>query len=925
MFRVLYCLRDQHNWTLVLLAAAVCVLSSFVTCLIIERARASKAAQRMIWVATAGAAGGFGIWATHFIAMMAFDPGVHTGYDLRLTLLSLFCAMGVVAAGIEVGTSQSFRFSSLAGGLVVGTGIASMHFLGMMALDLPGTIIWAPDLVIFSIVIGLSFGAAAMWTANQPPKSRLQHLTPLLFVLAIVSHHFIAMGAVTVLPNPARPINGMMLSPEAMSIAITFVAIAVLGLCAFAVMSGRRLDLMQDESNRRFRVLLEGLEDTAIFLLDSQGRVTDWNAGSERNNGYRNEDIVGSIYADVCAVDAGFPLRYREALSIAAETGRAELEGPAKRADGKIFWGHTLLRTLRDADNNLLGFASITHEITERKAAEDARLAATRNLDAALSNMSMGLCLFDRNERLILANPRFIDLYGLPPEIVQPGISFRNLLSAILNLRQHGVLDDSLVEIMHARHRELYTRPGGGTHMSEYFPGQCISITHRPVADGGWVSTFDDITERRAAEERIHHLSKHDVLTGLPNRTHFNSSFENELDIARRNNEYLGIVTLDIEQFKEINDRFGHTAGDEVLKTLANRLVDHAYVEGRLVARFGGDEFNSMRRFTRLDDLRASVNKLHACAREPIQVGDEEIVLTINMGISIFPMDGTNVESLLNNADMAMQRAKAIAGPAACYYEAGMDEAARMRRTVAKDLQTALKDEEFRLFYQVQQSVVTGEITGYEALIRWQHPTRGFVSPMDFIPVAEETGAIVPIGAWVLRTAVFEAASWDAPHKIAVNLSPVQLNDIDLIETVRSVLVESGLSPARLELEITESTIIGDKVHALHVLRQIKAMGVTIAMDDFGTGYASLDTLNAFPFDKIKIDRSFLMEADTNPQARAIIRAILALGKSLEIPVLAEGVETEAQLTLLREEGCDEAQGYLLGRPVPIIEIVKAA
>jgi diguanylate cyclase (GGDEF)-like protein/PAS domain S-box-containing protein len=919
MFRVLYCLRDQHDWKLVLLAAVVCVLSSVVASLIIERAQANKGPQRMIWVLTAGAAGGFGIWATHFIAMMAFDPGVQTGYDLRLTILSLMCAMGVVAAGVEVGTSNAFRFSSLVGGLVVGTGIASMHFLGMMALDLPGTIVWAPDLVTLSIVIGLTFGAAAMWTANQPSKGNLRPLTPLLFVLAIVSHHFIAMGAVTVLPNPAHSISGMVLSPDSMSIAITFAAIAVLSLCAFAVMSGRRFDLMKDESNRRFRILLEGLEDTAIFLLDPQGLVTDWNTGSDRNNGYRNEDIVGRVYADVCAVDADFPIRYRKALKIAAETGNAELEGPAKRADGRTFWGHTLLRSLRDSDNNLLGFASITHEITERKAAEDARLTATRNLDAALSNMSMGLCLFDRNEHLILANQRFIDLYGLSPLIVQPGISFRTLLAEIMVLREDGIIDDSLIEIKHASHRELYTSPGGGTQMSEYFPGRSMSITHRPVADGGWVTTFDDVTERRAAEERIHHLSKHDVLTGLPNRTHFNDTFESELEIARRNNEYLGIVTLDIEQFKEINDRFGHAVGDEVLKTLANRLVNHAHVEGRLVARFGGDEFNTMRRFGRLEDLRASVNRLHSLASDPIQIGDDEIVLNVNMGISIFPIDGTNVETLLNNADMAMQRAKAIAGPAACYYEAGMDEAARMRRSTAKDLQTALKDEEFRLFYQVQQSVVTGEITGYEALIRWQHPTRGFVSPMDFIPVAEETGAIIGIGAWVLRTACYEAASWGAPYKIAVNLSPIQLTDVDLIDTVRSVLVETGLSPSRLELEITESTIIGDKAHALHVLRQIKAMGVTIAMDDFGTGYASLDTLNAFPFDKIKIDRSFLMEADTNPQARAIIRAILALGKSLEIPVLAEGVETEAQLTILREEGCDEAQGYLLGRPVPII------
>ena len=314
MFRVLYCLKDQHDWKLVLLAAAVCIFSCIVAVLTIERAQSASGKQRMHWVLTAGAAGGFGIWATHFIAMLAFNPGIETGFNLRLTLLSLFCAMGITAGGIEVGISRSFRYSSLVGGAVLGTGIATMHFLGMMALDLPGHIVWAPDLVIFSIFIGITLSALTMWAMTQSSsKARngrwVGRLSPLLLVLAIVSHHFTAMGAVTIQPDPAQAIGGLVLSPGSMSLAITFAAIAVLALCAFAVISERRLDLMRDESNRRFRVLLEGLEDTAIFLLDPQGRVTDWNAGSDRNNGYRVEDITGRIYADVCAVDADFPVR----------------------------------------------------------------------------------------------------------------------------------------------------------------------------------------------------------------------------------------------------------------------------------------------------------------------------------------------------------------------------------------------------------------------------------------------------------------------------------------------------------------------------------------------------------------------------------------------------------------------------------------
>ena len=930
MYRILYCLRDHHDWKLVLLAAVVCIFSSVVAILTIERAQSTSGAQRMHWVLTAGAAGGFGIWATHFIAMMAYNPGVNTGYDLRLTLLSLICAMGITAGGIEVGISRSFRYSSFAGGAVLGTGIASMHYLGMMALDLPGRVVWAPDLVILSILLGITFGAIAMWAINQPiqktAKSRwIARLSPLLLVLAIVSHHFTAMGAITVQPNPARAIGGLVLSPGSMSLAITFAAIAVLALCAFAVISGRKIDLMRDESNRRFRVLLEGLEDTAIFLLDPQGRVTDWNAGGDRNNGYPVAEITGRIYADVCAIDADFPVRYREALKQAELQGRAEREGPARRADGKHFWGQTLLRALRDAEGNLLGFANITHEITERKAAEDAVRTSARHLDAAISNMPIGLLLFDRNEHLILANGRFMELYGLDPAMLQPGMTFRALSDYIVTVCLGERPDEDALARHHARHMTLIGQPDGGTMVSDLFASRTMSISHRPIADGGWVSTFEDVTERRASEARIQHLSRHDALTGLPNRTHFNDAFEIELARAEQNGEYLGMVAFDIAQFKEINDRLGHQAGDQVLKKLAARLVDHAHVDGRLVARFGGDEFNSMRRFKRLEDLRDAVQKLYDCTCEPIRIGDEDIVLTINMGVSIYPQDGQTREPLLNNADLAMQRAKTITGRALCYYDAAMDESARERNAIAKDLLRALKDDEFRLFYQVQQSVVTGEITGYEALIRWKHPVRGFIPPIDFISIAEDSGAIVEIGAWVLRTACREAVSWNNNLKIAVNLSPVQLNEIGLIETVQQVLIETGLSPSRLELEITESTIIGDKVRALHLLRQIKALGVTIAIDDFGTGYASLDTLNSFPFDKIKIDRSFLMEADKSAQARAIVRAILALGKSLDIPVLAEGVETESQLGLLREEGCEEAQGYLLGRPVEFIGTVKAA
>jgi EAL domain-containing protein (putative c-di-GMP-specific phosphodiesterase class I) len=272
---------------------------------------------------------------------------------------------------------------------------------------------------------------------------------------------------------------------------------------------------------------------------------------------------------------------------------------------------------------------------------------------------------------------------------------------------------------------------------------------------------------------------------------------------------------------------------------------------------------------------------------------------------------------LIGNADLAMYRAKADPGKAICFYESNLDAAARERQVLARDLRRAIELEQFELHFQVQVSVATAAACGYEVLLRWRHPERGMVPPMEFIPLAEENGAIIEIGEWVLREACRRAVSWKEPHKIAVNLSAIQLAQKELPRLVHEILIETGLSPTRLELEITETAIVTDKARALHVLRQIRAFGVTIALDDFGTGYSSLDTLRSFPFDKIKLDRLFMKEVETNPQSKAIVRAVLALGKSLDVPILAEGVETADQLELLRREGCDEAQGYLLGRPQP--------
>lgn len=442
------------------------------------------------------------------------------------------------------------------------------------------------------------------------------------------------------------------------------------------------------------------------------------------------------------------------------------------------------------------------------------------------------------------------------------------------------------------------------------------------IVSTGVASHLIDADASLESISKLRHLARNDTLTGLPNRMFFNEYLQSRIETSIVDGGRFAVIGIDLDRFKEINDVGGHEAGDRALKAVAARLSEISK-SGEFVARLGGDEFAAVKPFSSHESLVEYVNKIESALFMPIQIGHHEIAAGASIGVAIYPSDGDTAERLVNNADLAMYRAKADLMRAICFYEPTMDEAARARRALAQELRKAKELGQFELYYQVQNLIATGEISGYEVLLRWHHPERGLVSPMEFIPIAEETGSILDIGEWVLRTACAEAATWDQPHKIAVNISPVQFAHSNLAQLVHQILVDTGLSPKRLELEITESTIIADKKRALHTLRQIRALGISVAIDDFGTGYSSIDTLRSFPFDKIKLDRSFMKEAETEKQARAIIRAVLTLGKSLEICVLAEGVETSEQLELLRREGCDEAQGYFLGRPAPVLEAIN--
>lgn len=385
----------------------------------------------------------------------------------------------------------------------------------------------------------------------------------------------------------------------------------------------------------------------------------------------------------------------------------------------------------------------------------------------------------------------------------------------------------------------------------------------------------------------------------------------------------MGLLYVDLDGFKAVNDLHGHTAGDQVLQQLGQRFNALSDERAYLV-RLSGDEFAVVLRLQGRAALNAFVDRLQAAINEPMLTSFGLFNLGASIGGAVYPQDASSKESLLSNADLAMYRAKGELGQKVCFYEPAMDERVRLRQSLASDLRAAIEEDQLQVHYQLQTDAASGRIRGYEALLRWEHPTRGNISPAEFIPIAERDTTILALGEWVLRKACRDAASWTQPYSVAINVSPMQFIHDDLASLVQRVLNDTGLAPARLELELTESSIFADRDKALAMLTRIKEMGVSIALDDFGTGYSSLDILRSFPFDKIKTDRSFMPTIEENPQARAIISAVLALGRSLDIPVLAEGIETPGQLELLRGMGCAAVQGFYLGRPKPLAALVEA-
>jgi diguanylate cyclase (GGDEF)-like protein len=567
------------------------------------------------------------------------------------------------------------------------------------------------------------------------------------------------------------------------------------------------------------------------------------------------------------------------------------------------------------------GWVATHDDITEQRRSEDELRRRNLHFDAAIANMSQGLCMFDANEQMIVCNLNYPMMFGLSSEFVKPGISLHDVLQHSVDI---NIASESVDELYRIR-RAIIAARQPTTYCETLADGRIIDIWHRPMNDGGWVSTYDDITERRKAESHIAHMASHDALTDLPNRSSLLdrlSQLRSEPGGEKANDSdpAAALLLLDLDRFKEVNDTLGHAAGDKLLRMVSERLRA-LLAKDDFAARLGGDEFAILHPVTNAEDTAELARRIIDALVAPYDLEGHQANIGASIGISLAPADGADPEALLRSADLALYRAKGQGRGDFAFFESEMTAAAHNRRVLELELREALILGQFEAHYQPQINVRTGLVSGAEALIRWRHPVRGLVAPNEFIPIAEEVGLIVPIGEWIMRQACRDAARWREGMRVAVNLSAVQFRGGRLAEMVISALSAGGLVPGRLELEITESVLLEQTEVTLSTLHQLRTLGVRVSLDDFGTGYSSLSYLRSFPFDKIKIDRSFVREVTASTNGAAIVRAIASLGASLGMETTAEGVETKEQLDLIRAEGCTEVQGFYFSPARPVSEL----
>ncbi|WP_407167226.1 EAL domain-containing protein [Bradyrhizobium sp. ORS 111] len=664
-------------------------------------------------------------------------------------------------------------------------------------------------------------------------------------------------------------------------------------------------------------------------MRDNIRRTVDQEVSQRRSAQTRLSDALETSREGVVLLDADGEIalansRASELIRLSPQLLRSDRIDTAAPADGEAngFASEAQLsdgRWLRVSRSETQegGVVLVYSDITTLKEQKAELHATNLRLDAALTHMSQGLCLYDRDGRLQVVNPRFCEIFDVSPELIVPGMTLEDVLEMSVAAGNHG--SRTVADLLAERDRSIDGREGGNylQHLSD---GRIISIAQRPTSDDGWLVTCEDVTEQQRAESQIAFMARHDALTKLPNRTLLAERIEQAVAQAGRGLGF-AVFCLDLDNFKQVNDTLGHPVGDELLCAVADRL-NACVREVDTVARLGGDEFAVIQcGIQNAEDTERLARRIVECVGAPYELSGHRVVVGCSVGMSVSPNDGTTGEKLLKNADVALYRAKMEGRGTWRFFEPAMDASLQRRRALELDLREAMVRDEFALFYQPLYDLHLDRICGFEALLRWHHPKRGLVPPDQFIPIAEEIGLIVQLGEWVLNRACEQAVTWPSEMKLAVNVSAAQFRDPGLIDIISGALTTSKLSPRRLELEITESVFLANSSETIATLHKLKAQGLRIALDDFGTGYSSLSYLRSFPFDKLKIDKSFVRDATAAHGSKSIVRAVISLGRSLGMTTIAEGVETVEQLDHMRAEGCNEAQGFLFSHPVPVTEI----
>jgi diguanylate cyclase (GGDEF)-like protein/PAS domain S-box-containing protein len=674
--------------------------------------------------------------------------------------------------------------------------------------------------------------------------------------------------------------------------------------------------------DERFRAMVDGAP-IMIWVTDATGKSTMFNRMWTTTTGQKESDALGFGWLDVIHPED----RDRVVSNFEAADDKrlpVKVEYRLRRQDGS--WGWMLDNGQpRFAENGIfLGYVGSILDITERKVAETALEASERRMTTVFGQTIVGILHRDLDNHVLMVNQRFCELLGRSREELEglPMEAFTHPEDYPANLR---------LWLKHLESGEpfqiekRYLRPDGSSVWCDVHVSFIRDEAGRPVST---IVVIADIAQRRRAEQerqqaqyQIAHMARHDILTGLPNRTYFNERLEQALETAGAH-DLVAVHCLDLDGFKAINDTLGHPAGDALLRAVAERL-QRALREGDTAARLGGDEFAIVQRSVlHTEDAARLAQRIIDTVGDPFEIEGVSVVVGTSVGICFAPMDGDTPDELLKAADIALYQAKSARRGSYCVFEHGMDKLLQARQATKVALAGAISRGEFELHYQPLIDTRTGAITACEALIRWRrHPDRGLVAPMDFIPIAEETGLIVPLGKWVLEQACRDASRWPLHVAVAVNLSPAQFKAKGLVDATSEALAASGLDPGRLQLEITESVLLDESAGNLGILRELRQLGVRIAMDDFGTGYSSLGYLRSFPFDKIKVDREFIKDLPDGRESLAVLRAVVGLGQSLGMTTTVEGVETEEQLAAVRAEGFGEAQGYLFSHPLPLSEL----